>query len=57
MTPPVDGEANEELLRFLKKKLGVPAASLTLLRGEGSRQKDVLCSALSADALAARIQA
>jgi len=44
--PPVDGAANEELLRFLKKILrevlrGSPS-QLKLLRGETSKKKDVL---------------
>jgi uncharacterized protein (TIGR00251 family) len=41
--PPVDGEANEELLRFLKKRLRLPGVRLELLRGDSSRLKDVLC--------------
>lgn len=40
--PPVDGEANQELLRFLKKHTGIPAARIRILRGESSRSKDVL---------------
>lgn len=41
--PPVDGVANEALLSFLKKKLGLRLAQLELIRGQASRQKDVLC--------------
>jgi uncharacterized protein (TIGR00251 family) len=41
--PPVDGAANEELLRFLKKALGVPFSSLRIVRGETSKLKDVEC--------------
>jgi uncharacterized protein (TIGR00251 family) len=37
--PPVDGKANDELLRFLAKTLGCPRSQIHLLRGEGSRQK------------------
>jgi uncharacterized protein (TIGR00251 family) len=39
--PPVDGRANAELLRFLADAFGVPLRSVTLLRGEASRQKTV----------------
>ena len=39
--PPVDGEANQELLRFLAKKLGVPKSSLQLVQGETARTKVV----------------
>lgn len=39
--PPVDGAANKELIRFLAKSLGIPKSSLTLLRGETSRSKQI----------------
>jgi uncharacterized protein (TIGR00251 family) len=47
--PPVDGAANEELLRFLKKTLRVPSASLRIVRGETSKFKDIECLGLSAE--------
>jgi uncharacterized protein (TIGR00251 family) len=37
--PPVDGKANVELIAFLAKSLGCAKSQITLLRGEGSRQK------------------
>lgn len=37
--PPVDGKANAELRRFLADAFGVPLRSVTLVRGETSRQK------------------
>ena len=37
--PPVDGKANTELIQFLAKTLGCTKSQITLLRGEGSRQK------------------
>ena len=40
--PPVDGEANQELIRFLKKLTNVPRARIRILRGETSKSKDVL---------------
>jgi uncharacterized protein len=46
--PPVDGEANAELLRFLKKALRVTSTQLRIVRGESSRQKDILCSGVDA---------
>jgi uncharacterized protein len=39
---PVDGAANDALLRLLADRLDVPRACLRLLRGERSRQKLVL---------------
>ena len=47
--PPVEGEANEELVRFLKKLLGIPANRIEILRGHSSKQKEVLCQGLSAE--------
>lgn len=37
--PPVDGKANNELIRFLAKALGCAKGQVTLLRGTSSRQK------------------
>lgn len=39
--PPVDNKANAHLLAWLAAQLGVPKASVTLVRGETSRQKTV----------------
>ena len=39
--PPVDGEANEELVRFLAKTLGVPKSAVTIVRGATGRKKVV----------------
>lgn len=55
--PPVDGEANEELVRFLKKALkpfGV--ARVVFVRGEQSKQKDLLCEGATAEALRTGIE-
>lgn len=37
--PPVEGKANKEVVRFFSKLLG---AEVTLIRGETSREKDLL---------------
>jgi uncharacterized protein (TIGR00251 family) len=39
--PPVDGKANEELLRFLKTVLKKHAQKIELIRGEKSSLKDI----------------
>lgn len=39
--PPVDGQANDELVRFLALALGVPRSRITLFRGHSARQKSV----------------
>lgn len=49
--PPVEGEANEELLRFLKKRIRIPGMRLELLRGDSSKTKDVLCGGASPEAV------
>jgi uncharacterized protein (TIGR00251 family) len=37
--PPVEGEANAELTRYLAKTFGVPKAQVELLSGDTSRHK------------------
>jgi hypothetical protein len=49
--PPVDGAANEELLRFLKKAIRITGARFVLERGETSRHKDVFCEGVFANDL------
>lgn len=49
--PPVDGEANKELIRFLKKLTHIPAARIFILRGETSKSKDVLFQGASVSEL------
>lgn len=49
--PPVDGEANEELLRFFKKQLKIPGVQFELIRGSTAKTKDVLCRGASAEAV------
>jgi len=46
--PPVDGEANEALIRFLAEVLNVPKSRLEIVAGESGRDK--LISVLDMDA-------
>jgi uncharacterized protein (TIGR00251 family) len=39
--PPTDGSANEELVRFLAKTLGVKRSAVTIVSGMTSRRKRV----------------
>ena len=41
LSPPVDGAANEELVAFLSKKLGIPERSIRIVSGQSSRSKMV----------------
>jgi uncharacterized protein YggU (UPF0235/DUF167 family) len=45
---PVDGAANERLIRILSRELATPLAMLILTRGVTSRDKDVLVRAAAA---------
>jgi uncharacterized protein (TIGR00251 family) len=45
--PPVEGEANEQLIRVLSKRLSVPRRRLAIVSGEGSRRKRVRVEGLS----------
>jgi uncharacterized protein (TIGR00251 family) len=37
--PPVDNEANEQLIKFIAKEFGVPQAKVTIEKGLHSRKK------------------
>ena len=50
--PPIDGRANEALVAWLAKSLGVPRRDVDVLRGESSRRKQVSLT-LGYDAVAA----
>lgn len=45
--PPVDGEANAAVCKLLAKALGVPKTSVSVLRGETSRDKVVQIAGMS----------
>lgn len=53
--PPVDGAANDELVRFLAKSLGLPKRDVVLLAGEGSRHKRIAVTGLTPADLVARL--
>jgi len=48
--PPVEGAANEELIRFLARTLGLPRASVTLTAGAAGRRKTVAAEGIGAEA-------
>jgi uncharacterized protein len=51
--PPVDGAANEAVLKFLKKFFG---AKTELVRGEKSRKKDILVLGLDVESVRIKIE-
>jgi len=44
--PPVEGKANEVLIRFLAKELNVSPSSIDILKGHHSREKTLKISGL-----------
>jgi len=46
--PPVEGEANEELIRFLARLFGVARQQVAIISGATSRNKSVRVSGVSA---------
>ena len=55
--PPVQGEANAALARFLARLLGVPPSSVQLVRGAAAREKLVRVAGLRAPEVRARLAA
>ena len=49
--PPVEGAANEELVRFLAKALGLPRAAVTVSAGASARRKTVVVRGVPAAAV------
>ncbi|XP_063605330.1 UPF0235 protein A2cp1_1215-like isoform X2 [Penaeus indicus] len=54
--PPMDGEANAELVKFLASALGVRKSDVSLERGSKSRQKTVCVSGLQAEDVETKIR-
>lgn len=53
--PPVDGKANEALVRFIAERLGVPRSAVAIVRGATSRQKLVDIAGLDRETAIARL--
>ncbi|MDD3179033.1 MAG: DUF167 domain-containing protein [Opitutaceae bacterium] len=53
--PALEGRANDELLEFLAKQLGVHRRTVTLLRGDKARHKVVRIEGLTLAAVQARL--
>jgi len=50
-SPPQDGKANRELIRFLSKTLGIKKSFVELIRGQASRDKTVRITGIPVDQL------
>jgi len=57
VAPPVDGKANEALLRLLAEALGVPKSDLEIVAGAASRDKTVEVRGLAGDEARRRLGA
>ena len=53
--PPVDGAANEELIRFLAEKLGMPRSAVTIEAGHSARRKTVAFEGIDRPTLEKRL--
>jgi uncharacterized protein (TIGR00251 family) len=51
--PPVDGAANAAIITLFAKRLKVPKRAVTIVRGEGSRDKSLTVEGIEAQAIAA----
>lgn len=54
--PPVEGRANEALVRFLAERLGVPRSRVSLVTGAASRTKIVAIEGMTEDAVRERLR-
>lgn len=52
---PVDGKANQELIRFLSKRLSIPQKNFTIIQGKSSKNKLLGIEGLSEDVFWQRI--
>jgi uncharacterized protein len=53
--PPVDGAANEELIRFVAERLGVPRSAVRIAAGSASRRKVIAVDGMGSDAVRAAL--
>ncbi|AJP49135.1 hypothetical protein PG1C_13230 [Rugosibacter aromaticivorans] len=53
--PPVDGQANAQLIAFLAQRLALPKRAVTLLAGESSRAKRVRVAGIDAACVRAQL--
>jgi uncharacterized protein (TIGR00251 family) len=53
--PAVEGKANDALIRFLSKRLGIAKSRISIIQGERNRNKLVSVEGLSPEEIAARL--
>jgi uncharacterized protein (TIGR00251 family) len=55
-SPPVEGKANKQLIKFLGKRLGVSPSSISILRGAGSREKILFITGADGETVRKKIE-
>jgi uncharacterized protein len=55
-SPPVEGKANKQLIKFLSKKLGVPPSSISIVRGVSSREKILFVAGVGGPAVREKLE-
>jgi uncharacterized protein len=53
--PPVDGAANDELIRFLARQLSIPSTAVWIHSGAGGRHKRIFIKEVTAQLVMARL--
>jgi len=53
--PPVEGEANDALMRFIARHLGVPRSAITLRQGARSRDKTLHIAGVDVETVKAKL--
>lgn len=53
--PPVEGKANEEIVRFLAKRLGVKSAQVSIVNGGHSQIKTIAVSGMTGQQIRERL--
>jgi len=53
--PPIDGAANEALIRFLADRCGIPRARVAIQSGAEGRRKRISLNGISAERVMARL--
>lgn len=48
-SPPVDNEANEELVKFLAQKLKIPKTNINIVSGNQSKKKNIALSGCTSE--------
>jgi uncharacterized protein (TIGR00251 family) len=43
-SPPVEGKANKELIKFLAKRIRIAPSAIAIIKGQSSREKTLLIS-------------